>query len=82
MTKGDHKMTFRGKMWERYGNHYNLVGTEINVYQWNTGKNANFLVTAGYRHSNHKEKSFGKGPTARDAAIEFALSIADDYRIS
>ena len=82
MTKGDHKMTFRGKMWERYGNHYNLVGTEINVYQWNTGKNANFLVTAGYKHSNHKEKSFSKGPTARDAAIAFALSIVDDYRIS
>lgn len=74
-------MTFRGKMWERYGNHYNLVGTEINVYQWNTGKNANFLVTAGYRHSNHREKSFSKGAEARDAAIAYALSLADSYKL-
>ena len=75
-------MTFRGKMWERYGNHFNLVGTEINIYQWNSGKNANFLVTAGYRHINHIEKSFYKVAEARDAAINFALSIADKYKLT
>lgn len=74
-------MTFRGKEWKRYGNHYNLVGTEINVYFWNTGKNANFLVTAGYRISNHIEKSFAKGETARDNAIKYALSLKDKYLI-
>lgn len=71
-------MTFRGKEWERCGNHYHLVGTEINVYQWNSGKNANFLVTAGYRNSNHIEKTIeGKGSEARDKAIEFALSLSE-----
>lgn len=74
-------MTFRGKEWERHGNHYNLVGTEINVYQWNSGKNANFMVTAGYRKSTYKQLSFSKGPSARDAAITYALSLKDKYRI-
>ena len=70
-------MTFRGKEWERHGNHYNLVGTEINVYQWNSGKNANFMVTAGYRNSTYKQRSFSKGPSARDAAI----TLKDTYRL-
>jgi len=74
-------MTFKGKEWKRYGNHYNLLGTEINVYFWNTGKNANFLVTAGYRKSNYTQKSFSKGQTARDAAIEYALSIRERYTL-
>jgi len=72
--------SFRGKMWERSGNRFHLVGTEVNVYQWNTGKKANFLVTGGYRNSSHIEKSFGCGINARDDAIAFALSIADKYR--
>lgn len=72
-------MTFKGKEWKRSGNHYNLVGTEINVYFWNTGANANFLVAAGYRKSTYTSKSFSKGPTARDAAIEYALSIKERY---
>lgn len=75
-------MTFRGKMWERNGNHYTLVGTEIKIYQWNSGENANFLVTAGFRNSNHIEKSFQKGAEARDKAITFALSIADKYKLT
>ena len=75
-------MTFRGKMWERHGNHYTLVGTEIQIYQWNIGKDANFLVTAGFRNSNHIEKSFQKGAEARDKAITFALSIADKYKLT
>ena len=75
-------MTFRGKMWERNGNHYTLVGTEIKIYQWNSGENANFLVTAGFRNSNHIEKSFQKGAEARDKAITFALSIANKYKLT
>lgn len=74
-------MTFQGKQWKRNGNKYNLVGTQINVYQWNSGKNANFLVTAGYRNSNHIERTFPKGDGARDAAITYALSLAEKYRI-
>ena len=74
-------MTFRGKQWESNGNHYTLVGTEIRVYQWNTGKNANFMVTAGFSSYHHIEKTIpGKGQAARDAAIEYALSIQDKYR--
>lgn len=72
-------MTFRGKEWQRFGNHYNLVGTQINVYFWNTGKNAWFMVTAGYRKSNYIQKSFAKGETARDDAIKYALSIKNKY---
>ena len=74
-------MTFRGKQWKRSGNCYNLVGYQIDIYQWNSGKNANFLVCAGYQNRNHVEKAFSKGPEARDAAIEYALSIKDKYRI-
>ena len=37
-------MTFRGKQWQRNGNHYALVGTKVRVYQWNSGANANFMV--------------------------------------
>lgn len=74
-------MTFRGKEWERHGNHYNLVGTEINVYQWNSGKNANFMVTAGYRNSTYQQRSFSKGQSARDEAITYALSLKDNYKI-
>ncbi len=72
-------MTFRGKQWERFGNHYHLIGTEINVYYWNSGKNASFLVTAGYRKSHHVEKHFEKGPIARDNAIMYALSLVNEY---
>ena len=71
-------MTFRGKDWQRYGNHYELVGTSIKVYQWNSGKNANFLVTAGYRISESKEITInGKGQDARDAAIAKAFELRD-----
>ena len=73
-------MTFRDKRWERFGNRYHLIGTQIDVYQWNSGKNANFLVTAGYRNSNHKERSFPKGETARDDAIMYATSLIEKYR--
>lgn len=72
-------MTFRGKRWKSIGNRFHLIGYDIDIYQWNSGKNANFLVYAGYRNSTHKEKSFAKGPEARDAAIEYAMSIKDKY---
>ena len=72
-------MTFRGKQWERTGNRYHLVGTQVNVYQWNSGKDANFLVTAGYRNSDHRERSFPKGSNARYAAISYAMSLATMY---
>lgn len=70
---------FGGKQWERNGNRYHLVGTQIDVYQWNSGKNANFLV-AGYRNSNHKERSFPKGDGARAAAIEYAFMLSREIR--
>jgi hypothetical protein len=71
-------MTFRDKRWIRHGNRYHLIGHEVDIYQWNAGKNANFLVYAGYG-SKHVEKSFEKGPEARNKAIEYAFSIKDDY---
>lgn len=74
-------MTFRGKQWERLGNRYRLVGTQVEVYQRNSGRDANFLVTAGYRNSNHKERTFPKGKDARDAAIAYAMSLAAQYAV-
>lgn len=70
-------LNFRSKKWERNGNHYHLIGTDVNVYQWNSGKNANFLVTAGYRNSNHVERSFPKGEMAKEQAIKFAFELAN-----
>ena len=66
-------MTFRGKRWKRDCNHYLLVGTNIAVYQWNSGEKANFLVEerGKGRHTVH-----GKGAAARDAAIALAFSLA------
>ena len=73
-------MTFKKSLFDNIGNNHFLKGTSINIIQWNTGKNANFLVTAGYRNSNHIEKTFSKGSKARDMAISYALSISDKYR--
>jgi hypothetical protein len=73
-------MTFRDKRFEKCGNHYNLIGTEINIYHWNKGKSANFLVTAGYGTYNHIEKAFPKSETAREDAIKFALSIQEQFK--
>lgn len=66
-------MTFRGKQRRRNGNHYNLVGTRINVYQWNAGEKANFWVEELGKgtHTVH-----GKGAEARDAAIKMAFCLA------
>ena len=71
---------FKGKEWQRFGNHYLLTGTSICVFCWNTGANAWFMVTSGYgiRQVN---KCFRKGPAARDHAIEYALSIREDYKV-
>jgi hypothetical protein len=72
-------MRFDNKLWERQGNRIHLRGTSITVLQWNSGKNANFMVEAGYRNSNHVCKTIhGKGPDARDAAISFAFELAKD----
>ena len=71
-------LSFRNKkIWARNGNQYHLIGTDVNVYQWNSGKNANFLVTAGYRNSNHVERSFPKGQTAKEQAIKYAFELAN-----
>ena len=71
-------MNFRAKEWTRNGNRYHLEETEIDIYQWNAGKNANFMVYAGYGRK-HEEKSFAKGPEARERAIEYAYSIKAEY---
>lgn len=63
----------------RLGNHYHLINSEIDIYFWNTGKNANFLVTAGYSNFNKKQKSFGNGEQAREDAINYALTLLDKY---
>lgn len=74
-------MTFRGKLWKRVGNHYNLVGTGVNVYYWNSGKNSNYMVEIIGIPVN-QQNTFtipGKGETARDKAIETAFNFAKKY---
>lgn len=71
-------LTFRGKEWERNGNHYNLVGTKVNVIQWNTGDKANFIVEV-LGKSVYEQNTFtvpGKGPQARERAILMAYEMA------
>ena len=68
-------MNFRGKQWSRNGNHYRLVGTCINVYQWNAGANATFLVE---KLGVGTFTVHGKGAEARDAAIKKALDLAKE----
>ena len=70
-------MTFRGKQGKRFGNHYNLVGTKINVYQWNSGTNATFMVEKlGVPVGQQNTWSIdGKGAEARDKAIAKAFEL-------
>lgn len=72
-------MTFRGKQWKRIGNHYNLVGTKINVYQWNSGAKANFLVEKiGLPPWEQNTWTIsGTGQEARDRAIAKAFELAE-----
>lgn len=70
-------MTFRGKRWQRNGNHFWLVGTNIAIYQWNTGANANFMVE---ERGKGTYTVHGKGAAARDTAIKMALDLASERR--
>lgn len=66
-------LNFRGKQWRREGNAYRLVGTKFKIYQWNSGKNANFLIeeTGRGTYTVH-----GKGETAREDAIHKVYELA------
>lgn len=73
-------MNFRGKEWKRDCNHYSLVGTNVRVYQWNTGANANFMVEVlGRKPWEQSTYTIpGKGACARDTAIAKALELAKE----
>ena len=74
-------MTFRGNKWKRNGNHFNLVGTRVRIYQYNTGKNANFMVEIIGIPVTHKSTFTipKKGAEARDIAIKTAFILANKY---
>ncbi len=59
------------------GQKVRLIGTKIYIYQWNTGKNKNFMVEhVGL--SIHQQSTWtitGKGDEAMTAAIEKAKSL-------
>ena len=59
------------------GQKVNLIGTKIFIYQWNTGKNKNFMIEhVGL--SVHQKNTWaipGKGDEAMKAAIEKAKSL-------
>ena len=74
-------MTFREKIWERNGNHYNLIGSKVRVYFWNSGKNQTYAVEVigiGLNEQNFWN-IHGKGPEARDEAINTAIALAMKY---
>lgn len=69
-------MTFRGKEWKRFGNHYRLLDTHVKVYFWNSGKNQWYMVACReFDKFGAIYKSFSKGPEARDEAIAYALEL-------
>ena len=60
------------------GQKVRLAGTKIYIYQWNTGKNKNFMVEQ-LGLSIHQQDTWtipGKGDEAMKAAIEKAKSLA------
>lgn len=68
-----------GKEFERIsGQKVRLIGTNVYIYQWNTGKNKNFMVEKTGL-SIHEQSTFtihGKGDEAQNRAIEKAKEIA------
>lgn len=60
------------------GQKVRLIGTKIYIYQWNTGKNKNFMIEkTGV--SVHKQNTWtipGKGDEAMKLAIETAKSLS------
>lgn len=60
------------------GQKVNLFGTKIYIYQWNAGKNKNFMVEhIGLpAHQKNTWTIPGKGDEAMKAAIEKAKSLA------
>ena len=71
-------LTFKGREWEHSGNHFNLVGTKVRVYQWNSGKNANFMIEILGKRPFEKNTITvpGKGQEAREKAIIMAHKLA------
>lgn len=72
-------LNFRGKQWERNGNHYRLVGTQVRVYFWNTGAKQTYMIEVlGLSvHSRNMWTIPGKGADARDKAIKMAFELAN-----
>ena len=71
----DGMRNFREKCWKRGGNAYRLVGTNIQIYVWNSGEKANFLLEEGGRTYTIP----GKGARARDFAIRKAYELAEHH---
>lgn len=59
------------------GQKVRLIGTKIYIYQWNTGKNKNFMVehTGLSVHQKNTWTIPGKGDEAMKTAIEFAENL-------
>lgn len=57
-----------------------LIGTKIYIYQWNTGKNKNFLVEnrGAKMYEQHDYTIPGKGDEAMQKAIELARNIHNE----
>jgi hypothetical protein len=70
-------LNFKGKRWVREGNAYRLAGTRFKIYQWNSGKNANFLIEETGKGTITVH---GKGETARDWAIRKVFEMMEDYK--
>lgn len=79
-------LRFLPSEWETSRNRKRLKGHLIEVLQWNTGAEANFMIEASetadggtkyHPSGRHISKTIpGYGPNARDAAIRMAMELA------
>ena len=75
--EGGNKMRWPKEFERVSGQKVRLTGTKIYIYQWNTGKNKNFMIEQ-LGLSVHQQNTWtipGKGDDAMKTAIEKAKSL-------
>ena len=80
-------LSFLPSEWETGRNRKRLKGHLIEIFQWNTGAEANFMIEASetvdggrklHPSGRHISRTIpGYGPNARDAAIRMAMELAE-----
>lgn len=86
MPEAVQHLRFSPSDWETSRNRKRLKGHLIEVFQWNTGAESNFMIEASetvdegrklHPRGRHISQTIpGYGPNARDAAIRMAMELA------